>query len=227
MNILTVPFTILRLQYTILRIPLQLVEDQLMSRLATESPARLMYERTLGVLDGAVGSALGDRDTERRGDALTERSDALARAAELDQDAARTEAEADTALEIKRKQVNDGQAAAREAKQRDIEQARRREDERKQAAERDAEQRKQVAKKNADQLAAQRTQAAEAEHRAEQATLREAEKAAAAPAKAQLKDAANKQDEAADKRARADRVEKLAEAEKSKRRNETVANAQR
>ena len=227
MNVLTVPITLLRLQYTILRIPLQLVEDQLMSRLATESPARLMYERTLGVLDGAVGSALGDRDTERRGDALTERSDALARAAELDQDAARTEAEADTALEIKRKQVHDDQAAAREAKQRDIEQARRREDERKQAAERDAEQRKQVAKKNADQLAAQRTQAAEAEHRAEQATLREAEKAAAAPAKAQLKDAANKQDEAADKRARADRVEKLAEAEKSKRRNETVANAQR
>ena len=224
MNILTVPIRLLRFQYTILRIPLQLVEDQLMSRLATESPARLMYERTLGVLDGAVGSALGDRDTERRDDALTERSDALARAAELDEEAARTEAEADTALETKRKQVQDEQAAAREAKQRDVEQARRREFERKQAAERDAEHRKQVAKTNADQLAAQRTRVAEAEHRAEQTRLREAEKAAGAPAKAQLKDAADKQDEAADKRARADRVEKLAEAKKDKRRNETALN---
>ncbi|PQP13143.1 IF2 family translation initiation factor [Rhodococcus opacus] len=224
MNILTVPVAVLRLQYKIVRIPLQLVEDQLISRLATESPARLRYERTLGVLDGAVGIALGDSDTERRGNALTERSDALARAVELEQHAARTEAAADTELETKRTEVHEQQVAAIEAKQRDVEQARHREDERKQAAERDAEQRKQAAKKQADQLAAQRTRVVEAEYRAEQIKIWEAEQKAAAPAKAQLKEAADRQDEAADKRARADHVEKLAEAEKSKRSTETTAN---
>ncbi|MDV6278745.1 IF2 family translation initiation factor, partial [Rhodococcus erythropolis] len=209
MNILTVPVTILRVQYKIVRFPLQLVEDHLMLRLSTESPARLMYERTLGVLDSAVGSALGDRDSEQRGDALVERSDALSRATKLEEEAARTEAEADAELHTKRKQIHDEQATANEAKQREIEQTHRRENERKQAAERDAEQREQAAKKQADQLAAQRTAAAEAKHRTEQTKLREAEKKAAAPAQAQLKHAADKQDEAAGKRAHADRVENL------------------
>lgn len=227
MNIITIPITLLRVQYKIVRFPLQLIEDQLMSRMPIESPARLMYERTLGVLDGTVGRALGDHDAERRGDALTKRSDALAQAVELEEKAERTEAEADASLESRRKQVHDEHAAAREVKQRDVEQARRREGERRQAAERDAERRKQVAKKRADQLAAQRTRAVEAEHRAEQARLRQAEKRAAAPAKAQLKDAADKQDEAADKRARADRVEVLAEAEKNKRRTEAAAKGRR
>ncbi|MDV6278888.1 IF2 family translation initiation factor, partial [Rhodococcus erythropolis] len=107
MNILTVPITLLRVQYKIVRIPLQLVEDHLMSRLPTESSARLMYEHTLGVLDSAVGSALGDRDSERRGDALVERSDALSRATTLEEEAARTEAEADAELHTKRKQIHD------------------------------------------------------------------------------------------------------------------------
>ena len=58
----------------------------MVARMGTEAPARLFYERSLGLLDVAVGNALGDSRLERQGVALAERSDALRRAAQLDAD---------------------------------------------------------------------------------------------------------------------------------------------
>lgn len=223
MNIVSVPLAVLRLQYKIVRFPLQLIEDQFMSRLGTEAPARVMYERTLGVIDGAVGSVLGDQEVEQRGAALTKRSDALLRAAELDAEASRKAAEADAELEAERQRANEQQVAAQEAKQREVEQARKREEERKRTAAQEAEQRKQAAAKQADEQAAQRKQAAEAAARNEREKIKAAEEKAAAPAKEQLQEAADKQSEAADKRARADRVEDLAESEAANRKNEKAA----
>ena len=81
MNITTVPFAVLGIQYKIARFPLQLIEDRVMARMDAESPARLYFERTLGMLDAAVGGALGDSKLAERGSALAERSDALSRAA--------------------------------------------------------------------------------------------------------------------------------------------------
>ena len=82
-KITELPFAVLRFQYQLARFPLQMIEAQVLGRLDEEAPARLMYERSLGRLDMAVGTALGAPDVERRGAALVERSDALARAARL------------------------------------------------------------------------------------------------------------------------------------------------
>ena len=65
--------------------------------MGSEAPARLFYERSLGLLDAAVGNALGDFRLAKRGSALAERSDALRRAAQLDAaaDQARQQSSAD------------------------------------------------------------------------------------------------------------------------------------
>ena len=49
MKIAEIPFAVLRFQYQIARIPLQLIEDQMAARLYKEAPARLFYERSLGI----------------------------------------------------------------------------------------------------------------------------------------------------------------------------------
>ena len=67
MNITRVPFAVLRFQYQLVRFPLQVLEDRVVARLGTEAPARLFYERSLGVLDATVGSVLGDPRLRRRG----------------------------------------------------------------------------------------------------------------------------------------------------------------
>ena len=59
MKIAEIPFALLRFQYQIARIPLQLIEDQLATRLYAEAPARLFYERSLGALD-ALGEFSDD-----------------------------------------------------------------------------------------------------------------------------------------------------------------------
>ena len=79
-------------------------------------PARLFYERSLGLLDSAVGNALGDFRLAKRGGALAERSDALRRAAQLDaaadqarqQSSADLKATSDTAI----KEQQDARAAS-------------------------------------------------------------------------------------------------------------------
>ena len=48
MRITKVPFAVLRFQYQLVRFPLQLIEERVVSRMGTEAPARLFYERTLG-----------------------------------------------------------------------------------------------------------------------------------------------------------------------------------
>ena len=61
MKITTVPFAVLRFQYLIVRVPLQLIEDRVSTRMDAEAPARLFYERSLGMLDATVGRVLAIR----------------------------------------------------------------------------------------------------------------------------------------------------------------------
>src|SRR3954454_11018362 len=84
MKITDVPFAVLRFQYQFVRFPLQLIEDRVITRMDSEAPGRLLFERSFGSLDAAVGSVLGDDKLAERGAALAERSDVLARAARLD-----------------------------------------------------------------------------------------------------------------------------------------------
>jgi len=68
MNAITaLPLAILRVQYTIVRYPLHLIDDQVIAHLAPAAPARRLYRGSLDLLDCAVGTVLGDQDRARRG----------------------------------------------------------------------------------------------------------------------------------------------------------------
>ncbi|MFC9835488.1 hypothetical protein ACFVKB_16915 [Rhodococcus sp. NPDC127530] len=67
MNILTaLPLAVLRVQYTIVRYPLHVIDDRVISHLAPSAPARRLYRGGLGLLDGAVGTVLGHQDRAHR-----------------------------------------------------------------------------------------------------------------------------------------------------------------
>ena len=224
MRINDTPLAVLRFQYRIVRFPLQMIEERVVARMGSEAPARLFYERSLGLLDAAVGNALGDWRLEKRGGALAERSDALRRAAQLDAaaDQARQQSSAD--LKAKSDKAIEDQQEARAGRVREVVEARTAAEDRKGAAEESAAQRTAAAKKQADDVAARRKDSAEAAKRDEQARIRANEQKAAAAAKSKLGDAQARRTKADIKRAQADRVEELAGIEKQKRQSERVNN---
>ncbi|HMI94681.1 MAG TPA: hypothetical protein VK509_25075 [Polyangiales bacterium] len=224
MRIIDAPLAVLRIQYRIARFPLQLIEQRVIARMGSEAPARLFYERSLGLLDVAIGNALGDRQLEKTGGALAKRSDALGRAAKLDAAADQAQRRSSADLKARSDEAIEEQQDAQAAKARKIEQARTAAEERKRAAEAAAAQRTAAAKKRADDAAAQRTKSAEAAKREKQATIRSNEQKAAAAAKSKLDDAQARRTEAGAKRAQANRIEKLAEAEKQKRQSARAKN---
>ena len=139
MRLTDAPRAVLRFQYRILRFPLQLIEERVVARMGSEAPARLFYERSLGLLDVAVGNALGDSRLEKRGGALAERSDALRRAAHLDAAATHTRQQSSADLKANSDKAINDQNDARAAKEHKVEKARTAADERKRAAEEAAE----------------------------------------------------------------------------------------
>ena len=225
MEITDVPFAFLRFQYQLARVPLQLIEEQVVAGMSSEAPTRLFYERWLGGLDAAVGKMLGDPDLEKRGAALIERSDALRRAAQLDATATQNQERADDELKAKRGKAIEDQKDARAVKEREVEEARRAAEERKGAAAVAAQKRTAAAKQQADEHAAQRLTSAEAAQRDEQAKITAAEHKATAAAESTLDEAQSKRSDAASKRAQADQVEELANLEKQKRQSERANDA--
>lgn len=219
MKITDVPSAVLRLQYQVVRYPLQVIEDQVITRLDPEAPGRLLYERSFGKLDATVGNVLDDPELEERGNALAERSDALSRAARLDAAATQKEMHADADFQAKRQQAVEDQKEARAAKAQAVEDARSTAADRKAAAVDTAEKRSAAAKNQADGMTANRIGSIEAALREEQAEIRAAEQAAVAAADSKLEDAQAKRASAAGTRALADREERLAHIEKQKRRS--------
>jgi hypothetical protein len=217
MKILELPLTVLRIQYRIARFPLELIEDRIVSQWDSEAPGRLLYERSLGQLDSAVGSLLGDQEIERRGSALAERSEALGRAARLDAEAEQTRRESTVKLKAKQDNAIEDRKLARETKQAEIQEAESQAEDDKSAAAAEARERSAEAKREADELAERRTRSAEAAKREEQAEIMAAEAQATATAREKARNADAKRDEAADKRGQADHIEKLADAEQKKR----------
>ena len=219
MKIAEIPFAVLRFQYQIARIPLQLIENQMAARLGSEAPARLFYERSLGAIDATVGNLLGDPELAKRGAALVERSDALGRAAKLDAKATEKREQADAKLEATRDEVVTDIEEARDATEQEAVDARITAEERKRAAEETAEKRTAAAKKQAEDIAAQRRKRPKRPSVRNTPRFAAAEKKATQAADAKLDDAQAKRREAAAKRAQADRVEELADAEKQKRKS--------
>lgn len=217
MKISDVPFAILRLQYRAARLPLQLLDEQVVVRLAPESPARLFYERSFGALDVTVGNLLDDPEVARRGAALAERSDALRLAAELEAQAGAEVRTADRNFKGQREAAARQRQNAKATKNETVEKSREQAQQRKRAAAQQATERANTAQERADKTAAHRAGAVESAKRVEEAQIGAAEKAATKAAQSKLQDAQEKRSEAASTRAEADRVEELAEAEKAKR----------
>jgi hypothetical protein len=209
MKITDVPFAVLRFQYQLARLPLQVLGEQVVGRIGEEEPARLLFERSLGRLDIAVGSALGAPEWQRRGEALVERSEALARAARLDVAADRTVKEADAEL----KDARDAAALVREEAGADkvdtITKARAKTAHQKVAAVNEAQDRVAAVEKRTDKAAAARKDAVEADKRRQQEKIHAAEETATAVAEAKTEDAQQKRGTAAAKRAHAESVDKL------------------
>jgi hypothetical protein len=217
MRIIDAPLAVLRVQYRIARFPLQVIEQRVIARMGAEAPARLFYERSLGLLDASIGNVLGDRQLQRSGSALARRSDVLGRAAQLDSEAEQAQQRSRADLKARSDEASQERRDARAAKEQTVEEARNSAQERKRAAEEAAAQRTAAAKKQADDVAAQRTKSAEAAKRMEHAKIQSNEQRAAEAAKSKLDDAQARRTEAGAKRAQANRIEDLADAEKRKR----------
>jgi hypothetical protein len=219
MSVADLSRSVLRVQYQIARFPLQLIEEQLVTRLDSEAPLRLFYERSLGALDAVAGNVLGVPALARRGATKIARSDELRRAADLDAEADATIAQAESELKDARGAATQVVEDARAEKARVAKQAQDTAEERKRAARETADKRANAAEKQADEAAAQRKGAADAAKRVEHAVIRADQKLAEADAQAKLDDAQDNRSVAARKRAEADRLEDLADEEKAKRRS--------
>jgi hypothetical protein len=217
MSITDVPLAVLKFQYQLARLPLQLVDERVFGRMESDAPARLFFERSLGMLDVTVGNALRAPEFERRGTELIERSDALRRAAQLDAAASENIRAAGSNVRATREKAAQEREDAREEKASAVKNARIDAQNRKRNAVKNAETRITTGAKRADEAAAQREGAVEAAKREEVAIVRAAEQNAAAAADAKLKDAHDKRETAASKVAQADRLEELADREKERR----------
>ena len=224
MKIAEIPFAVLRFQYQIARVPLQLIENQMAARLGSEAPARLFYERSLGAIDATVGNLLGDRELAKRGAALVERSDALGRAAQLDATATQNREQADATLEATRDEWS--RTSRRPATRPNRKPLMRG------SLPRSASARLKRRPRSAPPLPRSRptTSRPSAGKRPKRPSVRNRprfgrlRRKATQAADSKLDDAQAKRSEAAAKRAQADRVEELADAEKQKRKSERANN---
>ena len=209
MDVLTVPKTIASLEYTALRLPLTLVETQVVARLfGEESGVRLGFEKALGTVDMTVGRWIGDDRRATRGAALSRRAEVLAKAVRLEQKAATRKEQATSELheareaaDQRRKQADrrahaDVQAARTEQKAQATASARRTTVEQERKAKLDSEQRR---------LDSQVS------------SIDKRTSARAAAPKAQLDDAVKASKGAAKQKQTAARLGRLADAEKASR----------
>jgi hypothetical protein len=222
MNVSQATFAVLRMQYHLARFPLKLVEDRIIVRLGNEAPARVVYERSLGKLDAIIGNALGDHELAEAGAALVERSKVLARAAELDAKATGRKRQADADLKSTTDAAIEQREKARAAKEQTATETRTAAQERKQEAAQQAQKRVNAAAQRAHEVAAERKEQVESAKRQDEQRIGAVEKAATEAAKSKLDDAQDKRNEAASKRAVANRVEELADAESEKRQAKRV-----
>lgn len=209
----------LRVQYRIVRYPLGLIEKQMATRLGPRALPRLLYERSLGLLDPAAGNVLDATALAQRGVTKIEQSDNRMRAADLDAEADATVADASSKLKDARAAAAQTEEVADAKKTRELKQARETADERKRAARKAAQQSADTTKKRADDTARQRKGAAEAAKKEGHAVIHVSEKAAEADAQAKLEHARETRSAAAHKRAEASRLEDLAGDEKTTRRS--------
>jgi hypothetical protein len=217
-SIIELPLQVLRAQYRLARLPLQFIEDRWIARLDAEAPARLVFERSFGALDAAVGGALGDSALRKRGAVLARRSEVRGEAAVRSMAAAQLRRQAGTQLEESLEEVANDRDEAIAAKQDAVADARERAQQRKRQAAEDADKRIAEAAKDSRTETDRQREAVESAERQRLQQINKAEEKAAAAARAALEDARDKRAAAAAKREQAEQVEALADVEKQNRR---------
>lgn len=213
MILFSLPRKVLRLQYIVARLPLGMIERQMAQRWDDEAPVRLAYERMLGVVDGAAGALLGDRELMDRGHREMQQADMLARAAALDTKAKRTRAEAAEHLSQSLDEAHRHKEAVREATNAAVMDAEDTEIEEKVRAGDRASEQLSRRKDWADRIADARIQAAEAEREAIPPEIDREEHEATEPIASELRNADEKTEEKED----ADRLGTRAAVEREQR----------
>lgn len=220
MDVLIVPKTLASLEYTALRLPLTFLEKQVVARfLEPESGARLGFEKAVGSLDVAVARWIGDADRASRGAALSRKADVLTKAVQLEQKAAARKEQANGKLQQAKDTAEQQREQAQQRAKDDLHAIRT-----EQRSDKRAAQEKASAQTRANTAAVELERTAKLD--AEKSRLRgqvnaiDARTSArtAAPA-AQLNDAVEVSQRAAEQQQTATRLGTLADAEKASRQN--------
>lgn len=221
MKITDLPFAVLRLQYRLARMPLQLIERRFVSRMDAEAPPRLYFERAVGTVDAAAGNVLRDTDLEESGINRIEKASVLGEASRLDDLASRQKQQAEDELADRRERAVSAPEEAKQEAQERISEARLTAEQRKQQAAQDAAVRAEQAKKQVDQAAEQKVAAVEKTRRNAENRSRAVETTKVSAAKEELDDAADKRRTAGEARQHAERLDELSDVEKEKRQANT------
>lgn len=218
MKLTTLPRGVAKLEYTVVRAPLSLLERQVFARyLADDAALRLGFERLLGSLDSFAGRILADEQVARRGQALSHRSAMLDKAAMLEAKAEQRKSQADQQLEASAEQARQDRLDADRKRQANITAARRKEQAEKRQARQQAEAQAAAEKQRSTQQAQAKINAAERAKAAERNRIANRQEQAAAAPKRQLADANSTKQAADAKRGEAGRLSALATAEREQR----------
>jgi hypothetical protein len=215
MDVLSVPKTIARLEYSALRLPLALVESQVLARfLEQESGIRLGFEKALGSLDVTVGRWIGDDRRASRGAALSRKAEVLTSAVQLEQEAASRKEQAAGDLRQAKDKAQRRRTQAEQRATADLRAVRTEQ----QSDTRAARQKAQATSRAKTQAVERdRTTKLDAEQRrldAQVSTVAARTAARSAAPKAQLKDATTRSQSARQDKQAANRLGRLADAEK-------------
>ena len=219
MNVLTLPRSVAALEYKALRLPATLLQSQVVVRFLDEdSKLRLGFERTLGTFDEKAGSLLANDALTERGRVLRRRSEILTKAVELEEVADQRKQAAEATLREGTKRAEQKREQARKSQREGVQEALREEQADKQRAEREAKSRATAEKNRIEQQARAKAQAVTAQLDSQEARIDATERARTAAPTAQLTNAVQEKKTADAERAKAQRLNSLANAEKESRR---------
>ena len=215
----TVISTLISAPYKLARLPLVIIDSTLSERLPETSGPRVTLDRAIGSADKLAGALLGDEAIAKSGAKRIERSQKLVTAARLEQEAATRREQARETLAEGRQEASQKRKAAQKRVVSGLDEADAAEARGKQEAKARARKAAAAKKAAATKRAANRTATVE-QRKARVDSAAEAKKQAAQrKAKAELDDARETKQAAADARKDAERLSDLTEAKKQERKN--------
>lgn len=219
MNVATLPRTVLRAEYTALRLPSRLIEQRLLARLPASDPRRLGVERALGKVDALAGRVLGDDVLAQRGATLQAHADTAAKAAQLESEAEQRREQAAATLGAEREAAAKERTEAAKEHREEVTAAKRDEQAEKAKAEEQARARAKAEKDAVDRQAKAKIDAADAKRKTKVTSIERRTDVATAAPKAALAEARDDAKAAAAKRDDAKTLESLAAREREQRRS--------